>query len=157
MQFTQEVNWTLGDFVFMGALLFGSGLAYELVVGGNHTRRYRLGVGLAVVAGFLLVWLNLAVGIIGSEHNHANLLYVGVLAVAAVGTVAARFRPQGMARALFATALVQVAVPVVALLGGQAQDTSREALLQVGGVTALFVALWVGAALLLRRASNLPA
>ena len=31
MQFTKEVNWDLFDFAFMGTVLFGAGLAYELV------------------------------------------------------------------------------------------------------------------------------
>ena len=55
----------------------------------------------------MLVWINLAVGIIGSEDNPANLMYGGVLAVGVAGAVAARFRPGGMARALAATALAQ--------------------------------------------------
>jgi hypothetical protein len=31
MLFTDEVNWDLFDFVVMGAVLFGVGLAYELI------------------------------------------------------------------------------------------------------------------------------
>ena len=32
MQFTDEVNWTLFDFVIAGALLFGTGLLSELIM-----------------------------------------------------------------------------------------------------------------------------
>jgi hypothetical protein len=45
------------------------------------------------VAAFILIWMNLAVGIIGSEDNPANLMYGGVLAVAIVGAFMVRFRP----------------------------------------------------------------
>jgi thiazole synthase ThiGH ThiG subunit len=61
-------------------------------------------VALALVAAMLLVWVNLAVGIIGSEDNPANIMYLGVHAVLILGALLALFRPQGMARALFATA-----------------------------------------------------
>ena len=39
MQFTQEVVWTLSDFVFAGALLFGAGLTFVLIarLGDNTT------------------------------------------------------------------------------------------------------------------------
>jgi len=39
MQFTQEVVWTLSDFVFAGILLFGAGLTFVLIarLGDNTT------------------------------------------------------------------------------------------------------------------------
>jgi hypothetical protein len=77
---------------------------------------YRSIVGVALAAAFLLVWVNLAVGIIGTEDYLANVMYVGVLAVGIIGAIIARFRPHGMARALFATALAQALVAVIATL-----------------------------------------
>ncbi len=75
---------------------------------------YRWAVGLALAAALIMVWISLAVGIIGSEDNPANLMYVGVLAVGFVGAIIARLRPRGMARAMFATAIAQTLVLVVA-------------------------------------------
>jgi hypothetical protein len=69
----------------------------------------------------LLVWTNLAVGIIGEPDELANLMYVGVLAVGILGAITARFRPAGMARALLATALVQALVAGIALIAGEHQ------------------------------------
>ncbi len=71
-----------------------------------------------MVAGFLLVWINLAVGIIGTENNRANLMFSGVLMVGAVGTLIARFQPQGMASALIATAVAQALIAVITLVFG---------------------------------------
>ena len=121
MQFTDEVVWDLADFVVAGVLLFGAGLTYELVArrarkAGNTA--YRAAVGVAVATALILVWMNLAVGIIGNEENPANLMYGGVLAVGIIGALIARFQPQGMARALFATALAQMLVAVIALITG---------------------------------------
>lgn len=65
MQFSDEVVWTLSDFIVVGALLLGTGLAYELItrkVGKAH----RVAVGLALAAALLLVWAELAVGIFGT-------------------------------------------------------------------------------------------
>ena len=160
MQFTQEVNWTSFDFVFAGVMIFGTGLAYQLIASQANGPAYRLGIGLALAAGFLLIWLNGAVGLIGSEHNPANLLYAGVLAVAGLGALLARFRPLGLARAMTAAAVAQVAVPLLALLiwrpwSATADEPWRTA--QVVGVTAMFVVLWGGAALLFRRASAVGA
>ena len=79
---------------------------------------YRAAVGVALAAAFILVWVNLAVGIIGSEDNPANVMYGGVLAVGIIGAIIARFQPHGMARALVATALAQALVAVIALIAG---------------------------------------
>jgi len=144
MQFTDEVTWDVADFVIAGALLFGAGLTFELVGRKGGTIAYRAAIGVAVATALILVWMNLAVGIIGSEDNLANLMYIGVLAVGIIGAITARFQPHGMARALFATALAQMLVGVIALIAGLGT-------LMLNG---LFAALWVGSALLFRRAAR---
>ena len=79
---------------------------------------YRAAAGVALAAASILVWMNLAVGIIGTEDDPANSIYGGVLAVGIVGAIIARFQPQGTARALVATALAQALIAVIALIAG---------------------------------------
>jgi hypothetical protein len=107
MRFTDQVHWTLGDFVFAAVLLGTTGGAFELAARHSHDRAYRAGAGLTLLAVFLLVWINGAVGIIGSEREPANRLYAVVLLIAIGGALLARFRPAGLARTLFVTALAQ--------------------------------------------------
>ena len=142
-------NWTLFDFVFMGTLLFGASLTYELVSRKMTAHAYRAAVGLAVVAAVLLVWINGAVGIIGD--GPVNSLYFGVLVVGIIGALLARLRPSGMARALFAMALAQASVPVIALVIWKPDFSPG--VLRVFCLNAVFVILFVGSALLFRRAS----
>jgi hypothetical protein len=147
-------HWTPGDFVFMGTLMFGTGLAYELVARKGGTVAYRVAVGVALAAAFLLVWMNGAVGIIGNEGQTANLMYFGVLAVGFIGALIARFRPHGMARALFATALAQALVPVIALIAWPQISWGAAGVSGVFVLNGFFVALFVGSALLFRRAAQ---
>jgi hypothetical protein len=157
MQFTDEVVWDLTDFVVAGALLFGAGLTYELVASKGATTAYRVAVGIAVATGLMLVWMNLAVGLIGSEDNPANLLYGAVLAVGIIGAIIARLRPHGMVRALFATALTQALVPVIALIIWKPQVNSAEdfwGMVGVFGANTFFAILFIGSAGLFRRAAR---
>ena len=94
--------------------------------------------------------VNLAVGLIGSENNPANLLYGGVLAVGIVGAILARTKAQGMARALFATALAQALVPVLAIIIWKPQITPE--MIGVLFLNGIFVLLFVGSGLLYQRA-----
>jgi peptidoglycan/LPS O-acetylase OafA/YrhL len=66
MQFTNEVAWTLSDFVIMGILLLGTGLACELVIRNVKKAEYRAAICGAVLVAFFLVWAELAVGIFGT-------------------------------------------------------------------------------------------
>ena len=66
MQFTREVNWTAGDFVVAAVLLAGTGMLFELAVNKITTSKGRVLAGLAIALGFLFVWAELAVGIVGS-------------------------------------------------------------------------------------------
>ena len=152
MQFTDEVAWSAFDFVFMGALLGGVGLGFELAVRKSGNAAYRTAAGVALAAAFLLVWINGAVGIIGSEHEDANLLYGAVLAVAFIGGIVARFRPAGLALAMSATALAQALVPVIASTLGadtRALAWSPEVLV----LTGFFAAIWLLSAWLFRKAA----
>lgn len=111
-------GWAWGpfDFVVAAALLYGTTGLIDLAISKSGSLAYKLGVALAALASFLLIWINGAVGVIGDEGNPANLLFAGVILLAIVGSVLARFRAGGMARAMsvaFAlNAAIAVAVPV---------------------------------------------
>jgi hypothetical protein len=117
MQFTDEVVWTLSDFVFAGVLIFGTGLLLLLAIKMTANNLYRAAAGLALAATFLLIWVNGAVGIIGDSD--INTLYAGVPLAGILGALASNFQPHGMARTLFAMAIVQALIPVVALIINQ--------------------------------------
>ena len=117
----------------------------------SHTM-FRLACGLAIGAALLLVWLSLGVGIIGSDGDPANRMYFGVLAVGIVGTLISRFRPQGMARALLATALAQAAVAAIALAAGLGRPWSGP--LELVLLNGFFVVLFAGSAWMAHKASR---
>lgn len=118
MQFTNEVDWDPFDFAVFGAMLMVVCGLLEVATRMSHSVFYRLGFGLALVGSFVLVWMNLAVGIIGSEDNPANLMYASVLAIGAAGAVLARLKPRGMAIALVVMAVAQGVVSATAVLSG---------------------------------------
>jgi hypothetical protein len=152
MQVTDEVVWDVFDFVLAGILIFGTGLTYVLVARKADNIAYRAAVGVALAAAFILVWATGAVGVIGTEDNPANLMYIGVLAVGIIGAIIARFRPTGMARVLFATALAQALVAGIALIAGLGSPLSPPA--EILAPNGFFVALFIGSALLFRYAGR---
>lgn len=144
MQFTDEVNWTIFDFIFAGVLIGGTGLLFELAVRMSRNVAYRMGVGLALAASFLIVWVNGAVGMIGDEGNPYNLLFIGVILLAIVGSVAARFRAAGMALTMLVAGIMHACVAV----GGMAADPR-------GGIfSSVFALIWLLSAALFRKAAN---
>jgi len=148
MHFTTEVDWNLADFVVAGALLFGTGLIYVLLSKKVSNIAYRAAIGVMLAAAFLLIWINLAVGIIGNESNPANLMYIGVLAVLFIGAIIARFQPHGMSIAMFVTALAQALVTMIALIARLGYPGSGP--LEILTLNGFFVALFVGSAWLFR-------
>ncbi len=143
-------DWTGGDFIFAFVVLFGAAVAYELVAKRIDNMTYKIAVGLAVGASLLLIWVNAAVGIIG-ENNGFNLIYLGIVFIGLIGSIIARFRPQGMARTLFVMAVAQMAVPVIALF--IAPNIMREppGVIGVFALNVFFATLFVGSALLFQR------
>ena len=66
MQFTNEVNWNVADFLVAGILLSGMGITFVLITNKMTKRTHRIAVGIALAAVLLFIWAELAVGIIGS-------------------------------------------------------------------------------------------
>lgn len=133
MRFTTEVNWTASDFVFAAVLIGGVGLLLELAMRRSGSLAYRAGAVFAVLAGFATIWVNAAVGMIGSEDNGFNLVFLGVVVFALAGAVAVRARATGMA---VVTALAAAAQLGAALVGTQSD-------LRGGILSAVFAAPWL--------------
>jgi hypothetical protein len=69
MQFTNEVDWKLPDFVAAGVLLLGTGLMCELVIRKIKKIKYRIAICVTLLVVLLLVWTELAVGIFGTPFG----------------------------------------------------------------------------------------
>lgn len=140
-----DMNWDAFDFAVFGGMLLAGCLGFEVVLRlGAANTAYRLAACLAIGGAFLMVMANLAVGIIGNEGNPVNLLFFALLALGGFGALAVRFEAAGMARVMTLLAAAQ------ALLGLGLTVTGL-------GFTPVFtlfyVALWLGAGKLFRRAA----
>jgi hypothetical protein len=144
--------WNPGDFVVAWVFMSGVGLAYTLVTRKAVNRAYRVATGVALAAGLILLWINGAVGLIGSENNPANLMYVAVLGIGVIGAVIARLKPLGMARALCVTAVAQFVVPVIALMAWRSDF--KPGVAKVFALNFAFVVMFAASASLFRRAGR---
>jgi len=145
-QGTDGVNWSPMDFAVMGVLILGSGLLFEYAnsrAGGSvaHTAA----VGIAVLAGLGLIWVNLAVGMMDVENG--NLMYVLVLFVALVGAAIGRFEPREASIAMFATAGAHTIVAAIGVIANLGPTLPADA---------FWIAGWVASGLLFRQASLEP-
>jgi hypothetical protein len=147
MRFTAQVAWGPEDFLIIGVMLFAACGAFELAARAMDNLAYRAAVGLSLVTAFLVIWVNLAVGIIGGENNPANLMFFGVVAIAGVGAAIGNFQPRGMARAMSVTAIAQAVVAVIALALGP---------IEAFALTAFIVVPWLIAARLFQIAARVP-
>lgn len=151
MQFTNEVDWGVGDFIIMGLLLFGIGLSYVLITKFATNIIYKAATGLALGSTLFMIWANLGVGLIGSGPNAGNLMYIGVVAVVIIGTLLSGFRTAGMERAMYATVLSLVLHTVIALVANM-DEYPGSSVIGIVGVNGLFVVLFVISGVLFRIA-----
>ena len=127
MQVTDQVVWDVADFALFGAMLVGVGVSCELAARKTGNTAYRSAVSVALAAAFILVWVNGAVGVIGTERDDANLMYGGALA--------------------------QALVAVIALIAGFG-STGPAWPLDILALTGFFAALWLVSAWLFRKAAR---
>jgi hypothetical protein len=148
MQFNVEgVVWTASDFVVMGVILLIACGSFEVLARSAPNFAYLAAAAIAIGTGFLMVWANLAVGIVGDGINGANLMFFGVVLVAIVATLVARFRASSMSRAMFTTAGALVLAIAIALAAFGANPLEA-------GLTMVFVAGWLVSAALFRLSAK---
>ena len=145
------VNWTAGDFVF-AAVIFGTiGGLLELAVWKIKSGWYRAGVALALLGYLLTIWVNLAVGIVGTEHNPSNQLFFAALLIGIVGAFISRFRSSGMSWAMIGTA-AGIAVAFVIAKAARSDEPNVSHWAELAG-TSIFTAILLASAWLFRRAA----
>ena len=152
MRFTSEVNWTASDFIFAGILFALIGGAFELAIWASRNRAYRAGAALALLGTFLTIWANLAVGIVGSENNPANMLFFVALLVGVIMASVGRFRAKGMSLAAFTTAALLGVAFVIAVM--QPTDEPFVPHIREAIGTGVFAALFLGSSALFRKAER---
>ncbi len=136
--------WTASDYVFAAVLIGGVGGLFELAVRNSRSPAHRAAVGVALAGAFLTIWVNAAVGMIGDGDNPLNLMFAGVLALALLGALIARFRAEGMARATTLAAIAQLVAGGIGTLSD----------VRGGVLSATFALLWLLAAMLFGKAAR---
>ncbi|MGH9150859.1 MAG: hypothetical protein ACRD03_00300 [Acidimicrobiales bacterium] len=99
-----------------------------------------------------LVWGIGALGVIDVEGEPADLMYLGVLATGIGGAIVARLRPDGMARAMFVTAVATILVGVIAIVLGK-HRSEHSSVFEIVGLSSMYAALFAGSGSLFRSAA----
>lgn len=156
MQFSEDVQWTGSDFTIMGVIIFTMSLAYELISQRSSNALFRFATAIAILTSFLLVWVNLAVQIIGDGENPGTMLYVFVPLIGLIGAALARFQAPGMASAAYAAAVAQMLVPVITLMVWPPEIAAwgGPGVLGVFMLSAFFAMMYVFAGVLYRNAGQ---
>lgn len=152
MRLTSEVNWGLGDFIFAGLMLAAFCGVVQLAVRCSSKAIYRWAMVLAALGGLAVIWVNLAVGIVASEDNDYNLVFLTIILAATAASVAVRIRAEAMAKIMPVTAIaLLVALGVGQTLGSDELHDTRTA--EWIGVT-MFAGMFALSAILFRRAGR---
>lgn len=155
MQFSDQVQWSVSDFIIMGLVLSAVGLMYEFIARKSSNWPYRIAFGLSLAGIFLLFWVNAAVGIVGNENQPINLLFGLVILWVIGGAVIVRYRSSGMSLILFGASLIQFLIPIIGWLIWPAPNTSwSPGVAQVFMLNAFWVILFSFAGLLFRRTTQ---
>jgi hypothetical protein len=63
---SDEINWSIFDFLVMGVLLFSFGIGINLILKNTKNPKNRIAFFTMLILIFSLIWIELAVGIFGS-------------------------------------------------------------------------------------------
>lgn len=153
--------WTLFDYVFAWVLFAGIGMIYTFVASKGNNTTYKIATALGAIGVLALIWINGAVGIIGSENNPANMMYEAVLIVGLWGMIISGLKPKGMTITMSIVAISQILVPIAALLlwntdTGIAGESfwGNRGIAGVFMINAAFAVLWIATGLLFHKATQ---
>jgi hypothetical protein len=94
-----------------------------------------------------MMYVNLAVGLIGGGPNPGNLMYIGVVIVVIFGMILSRLRPAGMERTSYAAAISLAVIAVIALVA-KMHEYPGSSVIEILGVNGFFATLFLVSGLL---------
>lgn len=143
-QFDTGAHWGSEDVIFATVVFGVVGGLLELAAHASTSLSYRIAAAVGAGAGLLLLWVNVALGIVGSDDHPANGDYLVVLVAAIAGAVVAFGNPRLLFRAMLGAAGAHLLIGALHLRYG----------FEAAAINLFFVALWTASALLFRRAAN---
>lgn len=146
-------NWGPSGFLFMGVLLFVTFLMIELLAKQSSNTLYKIAVALTTLTTFGIIYVNLAVGIIG-DGNNTSAMYFLVVPVGFLGLAVSRLKAKGLSVTAFCMAAVVLLVPTVALLLKDPYIQEEPGPLKVFILSGIIAASYIVAGLLFRRADR---
>lgn len=118
MHFNHEVHWTEPDFIIAFTIIGVTGALVELTILLTYNRLSRAGGFVAILAGSLVFWSSLAIGMIGHEGNSVNLLFGLVLLIAIFGAWFSSLHRNVLPAAMLTAGTVQCAIGLLAGIWG---------------------------------------
>lgn len=154
MLVSDAVAWGSGDFFVAGVLLVGAAVTFRFFTRRANRSVYRYAMGISVATLLLLIWSNLAVGLIGHAGYRANLMYFAVVVIGLVGMGIVRGQARGMVWVMSTMALVQSVITALALLMGLGETvgSSPAEILMINGA---FILLFAASAYLFQKVAKI--
>ncbi len=146
-------EWGVGGFLLMGTLLFVTFLMIELIAKYSPNKLYKAAVALTTLTTFGIIYVNLAVGIIG-DGNNTSACYFLVVPVGFIGLAASRLKPKGLSITAFLMAAVVLLVPTIAFLLSDPHIMEEPGPLKVFILSAFLASAYVCSGLLFRQAAG---
>lgn len=141
------MNWDALDYMVALALLGASAAAYWIATRPARSVWHHLAVMIGAGGALLLLWMQLAVGLVGDGDHPINQAMGLVLVVSAIGALLSRFRASGMRTTLLVAAGTQMVLGALGFILLPAMYFSDIFL-----VTAFFSGLWTASAFLFHLA-----
>jgi len=141
------MNWDTTDYVIATALFASCALVTWLITRNARSHWHILAGTLAALGALVLVWMQLAVGLIGSGEHPINQAMTLVLAAGAIGSALSRFRASGMRTTMLAVAGTQMTLGALGFILAT-PDLFSDVFL----VTTFFAGIWTGSAFLFHLA-----
>lgn len=146
------------DFFDRLPLLLLASILIGIVIAVISTWKNRTGIrpalGLSLFTSFLIVWMNAAVGIIGSEDNRINIIYYGLVSFSIIWVMIENYTLLGFARSMFASMIVTVLLGVSVMIAAGMNGVSLIGLIQIAVLNGIFAVLYGISALLFRKSAQ---